>query len=142
MTGLRVKQTFRLPPDIARDLAQHARSRRVSQAAIVEAALSSFLSPDGADRLEAAISRRLDRIGRQLDRMECNVGLANETIALFIRFWLTANPPVPDDARAAAQAMGKERWERFVESLSRRMETGPRLLDEISRDVTGDAAEP
>ena len=142
MTGLRVKQTFRLPPDIARDLAQHARSRRVSQAAIVEAALSSFLSPDGADRLEAAISRRLDRIGRQLDRMEWNVGLANETIALFIRFWLTANPPVPDDARAAAQAMGKERWERFVESLSRRMETGPRLLDEISRDVTGDAAEP
>jgi hypothetical protein len=107
----------------------------VSQAAIVEAALSSFLSPDGADRLEAAISRRLDRIGRQLDRVEWNVGLTNETIALFIRFWLTANPPMADDARAAAQAVGKERWERFVESLSRRMEAGPSLLDEISRDI-------
>jgi predicted transcriptional regulator len=131
-----VKQTFRLPPDLARDLAQNARSRKVSQAAIVEAALASFLSPDGADRLEAAISRRLDRIGRQLDRMEWNVGLANETVALFVRFWLTSNPPMPDDARAAAQAMGKERWERFVEALSRRMEAGPRLLDEISRDVS------
>jgi predicted transcriptional regulator len=141
VTGLRIKQTFRLPPEIARGLAQHARSRRVSQAAIVEAALSSFLSPDGADRLEAAISRRLDRIGRQLDRVEWNVCLANETIALFIRFWLTANPPMPDDARAAAQAMGKERWERFVESLSRRMENGPRLMDEISRDIVGAAEE-
>lgn len=130
-----MKQTFRLPPDLARDLAQHARSRKVSQAAIVEAALASFLSPDGADRLEAAISRRLDRIGRQLDRMEWNVGLANETVALFVRFWLTSNPPMPDDARAAAQAMGKERWERFVEALSRRMEAGPRLLDEVSQDV-------
>lgn len=135
MSGLRVKQTFRLPPDIARDLAQHARSRRVSQAAIVEAALTSFLSPDGADRLEAAISRRLDRLGRQLDRLEWNVGLSNETTALFIRFWLTANPPLPNDMRAAAQSMGKERWERFVEALSRRMEAGPRLFDEISRDV-------
>jgi len=135
VSGLRVKQTFRLPPDLARDLAQHARSRKVSQAAIVEAALASFLSPDGADRLEAAISRRLDRIGRQLDRMEWNVGLANETVALFVRFWLTSNPPMPEDARAAAQAMGKERWERFVEALSRRMEAGPRLLDEVSQDV-------
>lgn len=135
MSGLRIKQTFRLPANLASDLAQHARSKRVSQAAVVEAALSSFLSPDGADRLEAAISRRLDRVGRQLDRLEWNVGLSNETMALFIRFWLTANPPLPDEARAASQAMGKERWERFVEALSRRMESGPRLLDEIARDV-------
>jgi predicted transcriptional regulator len=136
VTALRIKQTFRLPPDLARDLAQHAKSRRVSQAAVVEAALSSFLSPDGADRLEAAISRRLDRISRQLDRQEWNLSLSNETVALFIRFWLVANPPMADEARAAAQATGKERWERFVEALSRRMEAGPRLFDEISRDVS------
>lgn len=86
-------------------------------------------------RQPSAISRRLDRIGRQLDRMEWNLGLSNETIALFIRFWLTANPPMADDMRAAAQAMGKERWEHFVEALGRRMEAGPRLFDEISRDV-------
>lgn len=142
MTAPRVKQTFRLPPELASDLASQARARRVSQAAIVEAALASFLSPDGADRLEAAISRRLDRISRQVDRLEWNVGLSNETIALFIRFWLTANPPMPEDARAAAQAMGKERWERFVESLARRMEAGPRLLDEVSRDIFPKAANP
>jgi predicted transcriptional regulator len=64
---------FRLRPELARDLAQHARSRRVSQAAFVEAALSSFLSPDGTDRLEAAISRRLDRLGRQFDRFNQTV---------------------------------------------------------------------
>jgi predicted transcriptional regulator len=135
LSGLRIKQTFRLPPELARDLAQQARTRRVSQAAIVEAALTSFLSPDGADRLEAAISRRLDRLSRQVDRLEWTASLSNETLALFIRFWLTANPPMPDEARNAAQAMGKERWERFVESLSRRMEAGPKLIDEIARDV-------
>lgn len=131
----RIKHTFRLPVDLTRQLAEHARSRRVSQTAVVEAALAAFLSPDGADRLEAALGRRLDRITRQADRLEWNVDLVNETLALFIRFWLTSNAPLPDTALAAAQAMGRERWERFVESLARRMESGPRLGREISRDI-------
>jgi hypothetical protein len=135
----RVKHTFRLPSDLTRQLADHARAKRVSQTAVVEAALASFLSPDDADRLEGAISRRLDRLGRQADRLEWNVDLANETLALFIRFWLTNNPPLPETALAAAQAMGRERWERFVESLARRMEGGPRLSRELQRDVEGDA---
>jgi predicted transcriptional regulator len=130
----RIKHTFRLPVDLTRQLADLARSRRVSQTAVVEAALASFLSPDGSDRLEAALGRRLDRISRQADRLEWNVDLANETLALFIRFWLTSNAPLPDTALAAAQAMGRERWERFVESLARRMEGGRRLGREISRD--------
>lgn len=137
----RIKHTFRLPTDLARQLADHARSRRVSQVAIVEAALASFLSPDGADRLEAAVSRRLDRLTRQADRLEWHVELSNEALALFIRFWLTSNAPLPDTALAAAQAMGKERWERFVESLNRRMEFGPRLKTEIAQDVPGRAPE-
>jgi hypothetical protein len=131
----RIKQTYRVQADLARQLADHARSRRVPQVAIVEAALASFLSPDGADRLEAAVSRRLDRLTRQADRLEWHVELSNETLALFIRFWLTSNAPLPDTARAAAQAMGKERWERFVESLNRRMEMGPRLAREVAADI-------
>lgn len=131
----RIKHTFRLPVDLTRQLADHARSRRVSQTALVEAALAAFLSPDGADRLEAALGRRLDRITRQADRLEWNVDLVNETLALFIRFWLTSNAPLPETALAAAQAVGRERWERFVESLARRMESGPRLGREISRDI-------
>jgi hypothetical protein len=46
------------------------------QTAVVEAALASFLSPDGADRLEAAISRRVDRPGRRADRLEWNADLS------------------------------------------------------------------
>lgn len=135
MTAPRIKYTVRLPADLLRRLADQARSRRASQTAILEAALTSFLSPDGADRLEAALVRRLDRMSRQLDRLAWNVDLSNETLALFIRFWLTNTVPLPDAAMKAAQAMGKERWVRFVESLTRRMELGPKLGSEISRDV-------
>jgi hypothetical protein len=31
--------------------------------------------------------------------------------------------------------MGKERWERFIETLNRRMKLGPRLKNELSDDV-------
>lgn len=133
----RVKHTIRLPVELTRLLTDHARSRRVSQAAVVEAAIGSFLSPDGADQMEAAIGRRLDRLVRQLDKLQWHTDLTNETLALFIRFWLTNNAPLPDTARAAAQAMGKERWEAFVASLNRRMEFGPRLQNEVADDVDG-----
>lgn len=134
-----IKHTFRLPADLARQLADHARAKRVTQVAIVEAALASFLSPDGADRLEAALARRLDRLSRQIDRVEWNVDLGNEEIALFVRSWLTNTPPLPDAALAPAQATGRERWERFVEALSRKMESGHRLSRELARDVAASA---
>lgn len=131
----RQKHTIRLSADLSRRIADMARSRRVSQVAIFEAALESFVSPDGADRLEAALSRRLDRMTREMARMKWDTTLTNETLALFIRFWLTSNPPLPDAALAAAQALGRERWSRFVEALTRRIELGPSFKNEVSEDV-------
>jgi len=69
VTAMRTKHTFRLPPDLAGKLADYAARKRVPQALIVEAALASHLSPDGADRLEAALARRLDRMTRHLERI-------------------------------------------------------------------------
>jgi hypothetical protein len=53
---VRSKHTFRLPLDMARKLADYAARKRVPQALVVETALASHLSPDGADRLEAALA--------------------------------------------------------------------------------------
>ncbi|WP_066798542.1 CopG family transcriptional regulator [Sphingomonas soli] len=135
MSALRIKHTFRLPPDLSAQLADYASRKRVPQALVVETALTSFLSGDSSEHLEAVLSRRLDRLSRQADRLAWNVELGNEALAQFVRFWLINNPPLPDTALAAAQAMGRERWERFVETLNRRMEFGPRLRNEIAEDV-------
>jgi hypothetical protein len=126
------KHTFRLPPDLADRLADYARRKRVTQAQVVEAALNSFLSPDGSERMEAAFSRRIDKVVRQLDKLDYRTELNSEALALFVRFWLTANPALPDAARAAAQAQGKERFEGFIEALARKMEFRPKLSDSIA----------
>jgi hypothetical protein len=68
-------------------------------------------------------------------RLEWHVELSNETLALFVRNWLNATPALPDGATQAARAQGRERWERFVDMLNRRMELGPRFRNEIAEDI-------
>ncbi len=132
---MRIKHTFRLPPALSSQLADYAGRKRISQALVVEAALASFLSPDASERMEAAISRRLDRHTRQLERLEHHIKISNEAIALFVRFWLTTTPALPDTARAAAQASGNERYRGFIDALGRRLEKGQSLSIEIAQDI-------
>jgi len=132
---VRIKHTFRLPPGLSSQLADYAGRKRISQALVVEAALASFLSPDASERMEAAISQRLDRHTRQLERLDHHVKISNEAIALFVRFWLTTTPALPDAARAAAQASGNERYRGFIEALGRRIEKGQSISVEIVQEI-------
>ena len=111
--GNRIKHTFRLPPDLSRQLADYAGRKRVSQASVVEAAIASFLSPDGSERMEAAFSRRLDRITRQLRKLDYHVEVGNEAFALYLRSWLAAAPPPASEPSAAARAALEQRFEKL-----------------------------
>lgn len=132
---MRDRMNVYFPPELLKQIADLADRKNLSRSAIVEAAVASFLSPDGADRREAAFTRRLDRLSRQMQRLERDVGLTAETLALFIRFWLTITPPLPNDAQAAAQLKGRERFEGFVEALGRRLQKGQSFLREIPEDI-------
>src|SRR5271154_1632189 len=132
---MRTKHTFRLPPDLAGQLADYAGRKRVPQALVVETALSSYLSPDNSERMEAALGRRLDRLTRQVDRLGRHVTISNGKPAPVVRFWLPVRPPLPDTAQPAAQAKGRERYEGFVEALARRLAKGQTLAQEVSQDV-------
>ena len=135
---MRGKHTFRLPTALMQKLDDYATAKRVPRVKIVEIALDSFLSPDGADRLEAALARRLDRMTRAIERLEHHSAITNETLALFIRFWLTHTPPLPDTAHTAAQAKGRERYEGFVEAVGRRLARGRTHADEVQREVAAE----
>jgi len=121
---------------LAAELDALAARRMVARSQIVEAALAAFLSPDGADQREAAIVRRLDRLTRAVERLERDVTVGNEALALFVKFWLTTTPPLPDTMRDAAQAKGRDRYEGFVEALGRRLAKGGTLTKEVSEDRT------
>jgi predicted transcriptional regulator len=118
-----------------RSLEAFAKRQGKSKSLVTEAAIASFLSPDDSDRREAAIAKRLDRIVRLLERLERNHGITLETIALFIRFWLTSAPALPEHSNPAARAKGAERYDRFLEALGRRLSSGSTVLKEVSIDM-------
>jgi predicted transcriptional regulator len=137
---MRDRLNLSLPEEMIARINELAARKGLTRSAIVEAAIASFLSPDSTDRLEAAFTRRLDRLNRQVQRLERDSSLSTETLALFIRFWLTITPPLPQDAHASAQIKGRERYEGFIEALGRRWSQGRRLFDEIPKDMNGDRA--
>jgi hypothetical protein len=124
-----------LNPDVMNALADYSARRDVSLSLIAEAAIASFLSPDAEERKEAAITRRLDQVDRRVQRVERDVGIAIETLALFVRFWLNSTPALPDSAQAEARAKGLQRYDAFVDALGRRLSKGPKLRQEIADDV-------
>lgn len=130
-----------LEPALLDQLEAYADRRGFSKSMIAEAAVASFLSPDAAERQEAALVRRLDRLNRHADRLERDVGIGIEMLALFVRFWLTATPPLPEAAQAAARAKGRERYGAFVESLGRRLATGRAFTRELSFDLPASSDE-
>lgn len=123
-----------LDSDLKRRLADFAERRGQSDSLIAEAAIASFLSPDADERKEAAIGKRLDRIDRSIQRLERDVGIANEAFALFIRFWLNSTASLPETVQAGARAKGGERYDKFLEALGRRLANGPRLRHEVVED--------
>lgn len=125
-----------LDPDIMSTLADYAARRDNSRSLVAEAAIASFLSPDAAERQEAATTKRLDQIDRRMTRMERDVSISIETMALFVRFWLTTNPPLPEPAQSAAKAQAGQRYDAFVAALGRRLAKGSALRREISEDVS------
>jgi predicted transcriptional regulator len=124
-----------LEPEVMKALAAHAARRDQSRSLIAEAAIASFLSPDAAERQEAATTKRLDQLDRRMTRMERDLGISVEMLAVFVRFWLTTNPPLPEPAQAAARAQAGERYDAFVTALGRRLAKGPKLRQEISEDI-------
>ncbi|QFR34632.1 CopG family transcriptional regulator [Ancylobacter sp. TS-1] len=126
-----------LEPDIMDMLAHYAAQRDQPMSLIAQAAIASFLSPDSAERQEAALARRLGQIDRRLARLERDLGISTEAFATFIRFWLATTPALPEPAAQATRAKVSERYVAYTRALGRRLAKGPQLRQEIGEDVGG-----
>jgi predicted transcriptional regulator len=135
MAARKEQLTVYLEPATLRSLEEFASKRGAPKSLVAEAAVASFVTGDDGDRREAAIAKRLDRIARILARLERNDAIVLESFALFVRFWLTATPALPEHATAAARAKGNERYDRFIEALGRRLANGTTVLGEVALDL-------
>lgn len=92
-----------------------------TKAAIVDAALAAWLSPESDDRRDGAIIRRLESLDRRLSRFERALNILLECFALYLREFFTFAPEIADDARDGVSARGRKRFEDFIETLGRQI---------------------
>lgn len=130
----RARLNLFIEPKHAKRLDELATKKGVSKSSLVAAALASWLSPASGEQREVAMAKRLDRLSRQFERLERDQNILIETVALYVRYYLTVSAPVPEAHQEAARAQGRLRFTQFVEQLGRRWQKGRRLIDDIERE--------
>lgn len=99
-----------------------------SKSAIVADALRQYLDRRAAREVDHLLKVRLDRMSNQLARIERNGQVLLETLSLFIRYQLSVTAPLPEADRAA-QAVGRERFARFVDQVGRALASDAPTID-------------
>jgi hypothetical protein len=86
---------------------------------------------------------------RRLDRLTCDVGVINrhqqiviESLGLFIRHYHITSLPLPPSEQQAAQALGHQRFQRFIEQLGRRLASTTTFANEITEHLATNSPKP
>ena len=91
-----------------------------SKSAIVADALRQYLSRRGTRDLDEALKIRLDRQTRQIERVERDLQVVLETLALFIRYQFSVTAPLPEPDKAM-RAVAQERFQKFIDQVGRQI---------------------
>src|SRR5216684_4978824 len=127
---------------MAARLAEAAKSPGATKSALVETALDRFLGSDDDISDTAAVARRLAGLSRQLEDLDRNLRIANETAALHARFHLAVTPLMPAAEQGAACALGAERFKEFATQVGRRVDLGVPLIRETIDRVSAAGTTP
>lgn len=112
-----------LDDDLGRELDRLGAKPGASKSALVADALRALFDRRASGAVDDLLKIRLDRIGRTLGRIERDQKVLLESLALFVRYQLTVTAPLPEADRAA-QAVGRERFQRFVDQVGRQLAAG------------------
>jgi hypothetical protein len=116
---------------------EYCNAKRQTESAVVEAALTQYLElPDSL-----LVMRRLDRLGRSVDRMHRDVELLSQAFSLFLQCWFAHAPTLPPNQKDAARRTSASRFQEFMEQLAEQFSNGRRFLDDLPKDVFADEGE-
>lgn len=99
----------------------------MSKSAILADAVQAWLTRRGNSELDDRFALRLDRISAQLGRLERDQQILMESLALFVRYQLTINAPLPEPDQAT-RAIGRDRFQAFIDQVGRHLAEGGRTL--------------
>ena len=123
----KVRHQLFLPKPLSDRLEALAAKPGATKSAILTDAVTAWLNRQAASELENKFSQRLDRMSLALGRIERDGHILLESLALFIRYELMVQAPLPE-ADEAARAVGRDRFEAFVTRVGEALASGQRTL--------------
>ena len=90
---------------------------------IVEQALHAWFDPDTKVTLEMRLLKRLDAFDLRQSAIEREVSFTFKALCHYVLYWLTRTEPLPDGERDAAHALGKRRFDFFIEQVAVKIST-------------------
>lgn len=136
MKPKRVRYQLFLPEDLSHRFEALAAKPGASKSAILTDALTAWLNRQAVSELENKFSQRLDRMSMALGRIERDSHVLLESLALFVRYELMVQAPLPE-ADEAARAVGRDRFEAFITRVGEALASGQRTLAAPSTDNGG-----
>ena len=122
------KVTVRLTEELYNRFSAATERPGVGKSKVVEAALERFLSV--APSIEDTVRDRFDDMDDKLDRLERNMRIMAETVALHARYHLAVMPPLPQSRQQESARLGDERFKVLAEQVDRRVRQGQPLMQE------------
>jgi hypothetical protein len=131
----KIKLTVYISRTVAGQLDLACKDRTKNKSKLTETALSLLLTPQRDAEHERTTPRRLDRLSRDLSLIHRHQQIVIESFGLFIRHYLMMSPILPAAEHQAAQALGQQRFQRFIEQLGRRLASTSNLVSEITEQL-------
>lgn len=129
------RYTLYISRPLARKFDLVAQQRNGAKSALVEEALRASLEPQQHPGVDEGLARRFNELSRSIAAIRKDVAVATETLGLFVRYFLTITPPLPQSEQEPARLLGKERFDVFVAEIGRRIAENQRLASEVLATV-------
>jgi hypothetical protein len=129
------RYTLYISRPLARRFDLIAQQRNGAKSALVEDALRVALEPQQHTGIEEALTRRLNELNRVVGGLRREMSVATETLAIFVRYFLTVTPPLPQDEQEPARLLGRERYQVLLTEVGRRVAENERLVTEVIATV-------
>jgi hypothetical protein len=134
----KIKLTVYVSRAVAGQLGLACKDRTKNKSKLTETALAQLLGPQRDQ--DNTTPRRLDRLSREVSLIHRHQQIAIESFGMFVRHYLAMSPPLPPAEQQAAQALGQQRFQRFIEQLGRRLASTSTLVSEITDQLASHAS--
>lgn len=128
---MKFRQNLYIDQTLSDALDDLARKPGTNKSQIVSDALAAYLARKGTKEIDDLLKGRLDRISREIGHARRDIDVLLESLSLFVRYQLTVTAPLAE-ADTAARAIGRERFEAFVNQVGRQIASGHRSIGSAS----------